>query len=264
MLSKIQNFLIPSFLKRLDFWLLTHKPHIWRTRGHFVVFYCLIAAFLLYFLGKMYPQNFADFYDGDYVKNNSVVLYLKSFLAFTSVGIIMWWYSIQKFSYLRTNFLHFLTEIGIYTLGICSISLFIFSFDHGYSYRQAFQLEKNSREDSLWIVDNGLFCYGYMPHFQPNKESNLAEYFKKGENLDAMLYNRQAIVFNILKDEVKDNNDYISTSSTDAFSYSHWEYPKNQKNYTRPPQYQVPADYVNKILTNDTFWKQEEKRLKFK
>jgi hypothetical protein len=279
MLSKIQDFLIPNFLKRLDFWLMTHKPHVWRTRGHFVLFYCLIAALIMYICGKFYPQNFADFYDSDYIRNNSLVGYLIFFLCFTSVGITLWWWhSIQKFGYKRTNVLHFLIEVGIYTLGLFSISLFVFGFSKGFHYRQAFQLEKNSREDSIWVVKNDFFQYGYMPHFYPNKEVNFKEYFKQGEALSQKMKFREGIVYNILKAEDTTSNDIILNEEftrdydykrrvetpSDAFSYSHWEYPKNEKIYSRPPQYKQPADYVNKILSNDTFWKQEEKRLKFK
>ncbi len=273
MLSKIQNILIPSFLKRLDFWLLTHKPHIWRTRGHFVVFYCSIAAALLYIGGKMFPQNFADFQDFDSIQNTSIVQYFTYFLCFTSVGILMWWcYTIQKFGYRRTNPVHFLTEIGIYTLGLFTISMFVFAYERGFSYRQAYELEKNSREDSIWVVQNWYFQYGYMPHFQLNKELDLKTYFKDGELISRKIFARQNVVFDLLKkDEVTPNynSDYPPPpppppSPSDFFSLSHWEYPSNEKKYVRPPQYKTPADYVNRILTNDTFWKQEEKRWRFK
>ena len=274
MLSKIQAFLIPSFLKRLDFWLMTHKPHIWRTRGHFVIFYSLLAAFVMYFIGRIYPQKFADFFDNVATANERLVIYLTCFIGFVSVGILMWWWqSIQKFSYRRTNIGHFLIEIGIYTLGLMSISIFIFGFDKGLSHRQAFELEKNSREDSLWVVQNNFFQYGYMPHFQPNKEYNLKSYFKAGEELSQKMAVRESVVVNMNFDDDEEQYRYNkynkAQGSTDNFSLSHWEYPKNQKLYARPTystlrESKTPADYVNKILTNDTFWKQEEKRLKFK
>ena len=274
MLLKIQNYLIPSFLKRLDFWLMTHKPHIWRTRGHFVIFYSLLAAVVMYIGGRLYPQVFADFFNKDNNVNNAhvndnLVFYLTCFIGFVSVGIMMWWWqSIQKFGYRRTNIGHFLIEIGIYTLGLFTISMFILGFDKGFSYRQAFELEKNSREDSLWVVQNNFFQYGYMPHFQPNKEYNFKAYFKEGEELSQKMALRESVVVNLNFDDDEEQYRYNkynkAQGSTDAFSLSHWEYPKNQKLYVRPPQYKTPADYVNKILTNDTFWKQEEKRLKFK
>ena len=264
MFSKIQNFLIPSFLKRFDFWLMTHKPHIWRTRGHFVVFYCSILAAMLYVGGTEFSQNFADFFDLDVHKNNSVVGYFTLFLCFTSVGILMWWwYTIQKFGYRRTNIVHFLTEIGIYTLGIFAVSLFVFAFERGFSHRQAYGLEKHSREDSLWVIQNGYFQYGYMPHFQLNKENDLKSYFKQGEQLSGRMYARQNIVSNVLRQDPK-YDPSTNYSGQDPFSLSHWEYPTTEKKYARPPQYKTPADYVNRILTNDTFWKKEEKRIGFK
>ena len=274
-MSKIQNFLIPSFLKRLDFWLMTHKPHIWRTKGHFVLFYCGIAAVLLYFLGRQYPQNLADFADGDYFRSNNFAGYVTNFLTFVSVGIMAWWwYAIQKFGYKRTNIVHFLTEISIYALGIYALSLLVFGFEKGLNQRQAYELEKNKPEDSTWVVQNGFFYYGYMPHFQVNKEQNLFAYFKKGEDLGNKFYNRQLLVQDfLLAEDAKNRNrpnyapsldDYDNSRGTDPFSFSHWEYPSNQKKYPRPPQYPTPADYVNKILSNDTFWKKEEKRLQFK
>lgn len=264
MFSKIQAFFIPSFLKRLDFWLMTHKPHIWRTKGHFVVFYSLLAAVLLYFGGRMYPQNFADFFDGDAFKNNGLVNYLTQFLAFTGLGIVMWWwYSIQKFGYRRTNSLHFISEIGIYTLGMFSISVFVLSFEKGFTYRQAYELQQTSREDSTWLANNAYFYYGYMPHFQANKEADLKQYFKEGELLTQKMYSRDMVVSNILKNDFSLENSY-ATGSPDGFSLSLWEYPSNTQAHARPPQYKTPADYVNKILSNDTFWKLEEKRQKFK
>jgi hypothetical protein len=264
MFSKVQNFLIPSFLQRFDFWLMTHKPHIWRTRGHFVVFYCSILAAMLYAAGKMYPQNFADYFDLDVYKNDSVMSYFTWFLCFTSMGIVMWWwYTIQKFGYRRTNIVHFLTEIGIYTLGIFAISMFIFGYERGYRYHQAYELDKNSREDSAWVFQNGCFQYGYMPHFQLNKENDFNLYFKRGEQLSGRMYARNNVVSGVLRQDPKFNpsTDYVGH---DPFSLSLWEYPTTEKKYARPPQYLTPADYVNRILTNDTFWKQEEKRIGFK
>ena len=274
-MSKIQNFLIPSFLKRLDFWLMTHKPHIWRTKGHFVLFYCGIAAVLLYFLGRQYPQNLADFADFDFMQGNDFASYFTFFLCFMSIGIFAWWwYAIQKFGYKRTQIAHFFIEIGIYALGIYAVSLLVLGFDKGFSQRQAFELEKNKPEDSTWVVQSGFFFYGYMPHFQANKEKNLFAYFKKGEDLGDKFYNRQVLVQDFLlaedaKNRTRPNyapslDDYDNDRGSDPFSFSHWEYPNNQKKYPRPPQYPTPADYVNHILANDTFWKKEEKRLQFK
>ena len=186
MLLKIQNFLIPSFLKRLDFWLMTHKPHVWRTRGHFVVFYGVIVALLFFLLGLLYPQTLYQLSDEG--RKGTSITEIISILSFILAigGIFFWWYSIQKFPYKRTSVVHFFVEIGIYTLGLFTLWSIVWAFLFGFFYKRSFLLEKNTAEDKEWFYQNDFHNFGYMPHVQENKLNDLNTYFVNGEKLIAI------------------------------------------------------------------------------
>lgn len=52
--------LTPTSLRRLDTWLLTHHPVLWRSRGHYVLFYALLAAAGFFLAGLLMPLNLQD------------------------------------------------------------------------------------------------------------------------------------------------------------------------------------------------------------
>jgi hypothetical protein len=183
MLSKIQDFLIPNFLKRLDFWLMTHKPHVWRTRGHFVLFYGIIVALLFFLFGLMYPQTLYDLAEES--RGNTDITFLFTLLSFllTTGGVFVWWYSIQKYPYKRTSIVHYILVISIYTIGLFALWAVVWAFYFGFFYKRCYMLEKNKAEEKTWFYEHDFSSFGYMPHVQSNKLNDLNVYFSNGEKL---------------------------------------------------------------------------------
>lgn len=262
MLSKIQNFLIPSFLKRLDFWLMTHKPHVWRTRGHFVVFYGAIIALLFFLLGLLYPQTLYQLSDEG--RKGTSITEIISILSFILAigGIFFWWYSIQKFPYKRTSVVHFFVEIGIYTLGLFTMWSIVWAFLFGFFYKRSFLLEKNTAEDKEWFYQNDFQNFGYMPHVQENKLNDLNTYFVNGEKLIAIQDKREKNVenerthFNNIDEGFKDRNQGTGLSNLD------WEIKTSFATNKLPPQYLSYSNYFNAVIGNDSLRIAERKKQK--
>lgn len=250
-MSKIQNALIPSFLKRLDFWLLTHKPHIWRTRGHFVVFYGTITAVLFFIFGLVYPFSLFELQERlSYSSNVNVAFTVMSFFLVLG-GLFLWWFSIQKYAYKRTNLKHFFIEIGIYTVGCFTLWTVLLAFSMGFDYKKCNLLEKNTPEDKEWFNQHSFPEFGYMPHVDPNKLADLNKYFSNGEKLIAIQWNRAKSTEPYRQ---YTDNKYYSFIDEGFQTHLHsldWEYKTLIKN-PLPPQYKKVSDYVNLLIGNDS------------
>jgi hypothetical protein len=252
MLSKIQDFLIPNFLKRLDFWLMTHKPHVWRTRGHFVVFYGIIVALLFFLFGLMYPQTLYELSDaGRSSTNISFLFTLLSFLLVTG-AVFGWWYSIQKYPYKRTSVVHFILEISIYTIGLFALWSVIWAFYFGFFYKRCYMLEKNKAEDKTWFYEHDFSSFGYMPHVQINKLNDLNAYFGNGEKLVEIQRIRGE---KTIKDRQYSNRNSFNLGDIDFSSHlddSDWEFKTNYMQKKLPPQYLTYSDYFNHLIVSDS------------
>jgi hypothetical protein len=252
MLSKIQNFLIPSFLKRLDFWLMTHKPHVWRTRGHFVVFYGIIVALLFFLFGLMYPQTLYDLSDEG--RSSTDISYLFTLLSFLLVtgAVFGWWFSIQKYPYKRTSVVHFILEISIYTIGLFALWSVIWAFYFGFFYKRCYMLEKNKTEDKTWFYEHDFSSFGYMPHVQINKLNDLNAYFGNGEKLIEIQRIRGE---KTIKDRQYSNRNSFNLGDIDFSSHlddSDWEFKTNYMQKKLPPQYLTYSDYFNHLIISDS------------
>jgi hypothetical protein len=250
MLSKIQKYIVPSFLKRLDFWLLTHKPHIWRTRGHFVVFYGAIVGLLFFLLGLLYPQTLFDLHRDSH-NNHSQVVFAFTVMSFLLAlgGLFWWWFSIQKYVYKRTSVQHFLIETGIYAFGIFSLWSVFWAFYLGFSYKTANFLEKNKLEDKEWFNQNDFFNFGYMPYKDANKLSDLNQYFANGEKLVAIQKKRESETYDHSRyDEYSVKGDRVQTD----LSSIDWEYRTLNSDKIMLPQYTKASDNLNVLFGNDS------------
>ncbi|HLO38710.1 MAG TPA: hypothetical protein VK173_09470 [Lacibacter sp.] len=107
--------LVPSFINKLDRYLLLHHPVIWTTRAHLVKYYSLLFAVVLALLCFIVPSNpLAD-------SNSFVWTTLTSVLSF--IGIILWVIYLLRFNVFKRfgdngkldalkNFLLFFVAIG--------------------------------------------------------------------------------------------------------------------------------------------------------
>jgi hypothetical protein len=252
MLLKIQDFLIPNFLKRLDFWLMTHKPQVWRTRGHFVLFYGIIVALLFFLFGLMYPQTLYDLAEES--RGNTDITFLFTLLSFllTTGGMFGWWYSIQKYPYKRTSVIHYILEVSIYTLGLFALWSVIWAFYFGFFYKRCYMLEKNKAEDKAWFYEHDFSSFGYMPHVQSKKLNDLNAYFINGEKLIEIQRKRGKKTIN---DRQYSNRNSFNLGDIDFSSHlddSDWEFKTNYMQKKLPPQYLTYSDYFNHLIVSDS------------
>lgn len=253
-MSKIQNALIPSFLKRLDFWLMTHKPHIWRTKGHFVVFYGTITAVLFFIFGLLYPFTLFELQERlSYSSNVNFAFTVMSFFIVLG-GLFLWWFSIQKYAYKRTNLKHFFIEIGIYTVGCFTLWTVFLAFSMGFDYKKCYLLEKNTPEDKEWFNQHSFPEFGYMPHVDPNKLSDLNKYFSNGEQLIEIQWNRAKKTEKYNRDISKSKNYHFEDANMVSILNSlDWEIRTSNNKTFLPPQYKKPSDYFNKLIGDTGF-----------
>jgi hypothetical protein len=252
MLSKIQDFLVPAFLKRLDFWLLTYKPHIWRTKGHFVLFYGTIAAIFFFIMGLIYPYTLFDL-QGRYSHSTDVEFSFTVMSFFLVLGgVFLWWFSIQKYAYKRTDVKHFFIEIGIYGVGLFTLWTVFWAFTLGFDYKKCFLLEKNKIEDKEWFNTQSFPEFGYMPHVDPNKLLDLNKYFANGEKLIAIQCQREE---NTRSHRVLSNDklySFIDADFQSKLGSLDWEFKTLTNKTILPPQYKKLSDYVNVLIGNDS------------
>jgi hypothetical protein len=264
MLSKIQDFLIPNFLKRLDFWLMTHKPHVWRTRGHFVVFYGIIVALLFFLFGLMYPQTLYELSNAG--RGNTDITFLFTLLSFLLAlgGVFSWWYAIQKFPYKRTSVVHYLIEISIYTLSLFALWSVVWAFYFGFFYKRCYMLEKNKAEDKTWFYEHDFSSFGYMPHVKATKLEDLNAYFSDGEKLIDLQKTRDDKAS--ASRQYNDNNRFVfgDMDFESSLGVLDWEFKTNYFKPQLPPQYLTYSDYFNNVISNDSIRIVERKRCKIK
>jgi hypothetical protein len=242
--------------------LMTHKPHVWRTRGHFVVFYSIIIALLFFLFGLMYPQTLYQLSnEGRKGTNITILINILCFLLALG-GVFGWWFSIQKFPYKRTSVIHFFIEVGIYTLGLFALWSVVWAFMFGFFYKRSYQLEKNTAEDKAWFYQNDFQNFGYMPHQQDDKLNNLNNYFSRGEKLIDIQDKREVQTrnerdyFNSIDESFEDRNQGTRLSNLD------WEFKTNFNNNKLPPQYLGYSNYFNAVVGKDSLRIAERKRQK--
>ena len=243
MLSKIQDRLIPSFLKRLDFWLMTHKPHIWRTKGHFVAFYAAIVSAVFFVVGLIWPYTLFNLQE--LRGQASDILFPFGVMSFFLVlgGIFLWWFSIQKYAYRRTNIQYFLTEVGIYALSIFALWTVFLAFTLGFEYKRCFMLEKNAQSDKDWFNSQHFSDFGYMPHVDPNKLTNLSPYFANGEKLIALQQKRAVDAFKFKQNLDKKRYVFADDDIGSNLRNPNWELQTIYNQTVIPPQYKQPSAF---------------------
>lgn len=176
------QYLIPNFLKRLDFWLLTNKPHWWRLRAHYFLCYTLLTSVIFFLMGYSLPSSV--YYLHDEIHKETYV-YLMIFLSFLALGGVTWWWlNIQKFPHKSSSLAYFFTEISTYTLCFLVLLFSIFSPFWGY-YAKKLRLDKQLDAERSYFSKHQYFKYSYVPHFHANKLDNLAAYFQEGEQISA-------------------------------------------------------------------------------
>lgn len=85
-----KRLLAPAFLNKLDHYLLTHKPVIWTTRAHLVIYYAILFALALTFLCFIIPSN--------PLTDSSSFVWTTLTAVFSLIGIILWIIYLLRFN----------------------------------------------------------------------------------------------------------------------------------------------------------------------
>ncbi len=255
MLSPISKYIVPSFLRRMDPYLLVHHPHVWRTRGHYVVFYALIGIIFMFLAGYNYHKQTSYEFLLEKKINPKLPFYVTYLSAFFAIGVVVvLWHLVQKFKYNRSKFTHILTEISIYSICIFLLWSATFAFLLGYEYQKAYPLSKEIEKNYVWLNDNYFFQPIYLPHYQENKLNNLNTYFKNGDYLFKQYQLRreklQIQSTSKQEQEVDKDNDYYSYKYH-YLNFIEYLTPANLE-YQLPKKDTIASDYCNRFLKEHT------------
>ena len=159
------QFLIPSFLHRLDNRLMLQLPHIWRTRIHFVAFYAAIAWILLFFIGFLYPLSMFDISRTTYVLNetkgvSSLFLLICGFFA-----LVYWWQQVAKFRIIVAKWYHSCVECVLFALGILLIWQAVNAFKNGLDANIGYRVGRHiSAADKAQLYAHNFYLPGGLAY----------------------------------------------------------------------------------------------------
>ncbi|MBK7873547.1 MAG: hypothetical protein IPJ74_24220 [Saprospiraceae bacterium] len=163
-MKHISKWLIPGFLRRFDDYLLENYPVIWRTRGHFVLFYSVFSIILLFIGGFFYPVSLTDPtvdpVQPIYIGIDSIPFSLIP-LIIGVIGVLYWAYlQYWLFQQDPAPTKVFLT-LGIYAVGLFTIlALIPISFRMGTIVSTAYFLM--DEKDIQHLEENDFFLYGMI------------------------------------------------------------------------------------------------------
>jgi len=121
-MKRIFNYLIPPFLRRFDNFLLENHPVVWRTRIHFVLFYSILAAVVLFVAGYCYPVSATNLTVAPIEPINIArESYYFVSLAFAIVGILYWAYTQYILKVSKESLKSIFTRLGLYAVGLYTI-----------------------------------------------------------------------------------------------------------------------------------------------
>lgn len=161
-MKTIYKLLNPSFLRHWDEWLLGRYPAVWRTRGHYVLFYALLATLVLFVAGFCYPVSVTKL-TIDPIK--PIVMGQDSFyilpLVILSFGLLYWAYKQYQFGFPFYQ----AKQVGA-TLLIYAVCFYLITaiaapaFKLGALVRTAWFLM--DEKDIKYWEDNDFFAYGFL------------------------------------------------------------------------------------------------------
>lgn len=204
-MKHISKWLIPGFLRRFDDYLLESHPVIWRTRGHFVLFYSIISIILLFIGGFFYPVSLTDPtvdpVQPIYIGIDSIPFSLIP-LIIGIISILYWaYFQYRSFQQDPTPAKVFLT-LGIYAVGLFTIlALIPIAFRMGTIVRTAYFLM--DERDIQHLEENDFFLYGMILLDSDNYQEQTDTFFQRRAAIfkrvkqfeDTLLQNRYDLPF---------------------------------------------------------------------
>lgn len=183
---KIKRPLAPGFLNRTDAWLLLHKPDIWSTRVHLVLYYSLLAALAIAGVSYMSPLHYQE---------HSTVFFWTWMTGLVSlIGLVVWIIYLLRFNifkrygklsagYSVKNFICYFISIACFVL-LPFLPSYMETFRTKMKYSMAeliqdvntintsiAQIEYNAI-DHTWKIDT-FYVHKNKPHVNYRKKTGL-------------------------------------------------------------------------------------------
>lgn len=291
-MKHISKWLIPGFLRRFDDYLLENYPVIWRTRGHFVLFYSIISIILLFIGGFFYPVSLTDPtvdpVQPIYIGIDSIPFSLIP-LIIGVIGVLYWAYlQYWLFQQDPAPAKVFLT-LAIYAVGLFTIlALIPISFRMGTIVSTAYFLM--DEKDIQHLEENDFFLYGMIlldsDDYQEQADTffqRRAAIFKRVKQFeDTLLQNRYDLYFLVQEEAVDSqalnsaNTIYHRLDLSRAYAYKPFGadfssragdlyegiYRKNMYNQTSNKFY--PKTFFISFAHNDQKYSKADRSVSFK
>ena len=169
MQQKKSSWYIPTFMRKIDRYLLLHYPYVWQTHIHFVLFYALTASALLFIAGYCYPNTPTKPLVAPFVP---IIIFEEAYFLVGLICVIpmfIFWANRQREIIEQYDSLwHLLMHFMMYSIGLFMIlGIVLCSFRMGTIVRTA-HLISQSDLDEIYKENN--FLYGFIPPKKLNAE----------------------------------------------------------------------------------------------
>lgn len=180
----IFKWLVPGFMHRLDRALLENYPVIWRTRGHYVLYFSILLIPVLFLLGFVYSVSLSNltvdprnhiifFYD----------IYNKGMLGILSIGLLYWAYTQYQIGFPSARWKDIFLTLLLYSIGLfVMLAIAAPMFRLGTIVRTAyFFIDEKDLDD--WSAQK-FYSYGFIINDSDTfniKPQLLAGYFEERE-----------------------------------------------------------------------------------
>lgn len=164
----MKKILKPDFLEAIDRWLMLHKPSLWMTNLHYVLYYVLIATIVQTMIALVYPIDFRHTVDVE-------VLYGFVLVPVLLCGVL--W--IVKM--VRYNIHHTYTKRSIYKeFGVFLLNAFVLTLIMSQTYVMPtilnWKIGHTITEQEDQIVDKGFFYLGRNSYDRDHKAIREVKY----------------------------------------------------------------------------------------
>lgn len=158
-MKQLTKWLVPPFLRRFDRYLLENHPSVWSTGGHFVLFYGILVAVVLFVAGFCYPINPMSLtVHPVYLLSIENESYYSFCIPIMALIVSFWVFKIRFLDFEITNI--FPRFLVFFVCLFVLMSLNLTSFRLGMIYRMAYY--HINQKDIDFIKDNNFQLYGFV------------------------------------------------------------------------------------------------------
>ncbi|NUO02659.1 MAG: hypothetical protein HUU01_18790 [Saprospiraceae bacterium] len=254
-MKTIYKLLNPPFLRRLDEWLLGRYPVVWRTRGHYVLFYALLAAVVLFVAGFCWPVSVAKL-TIDPIKPivlGQDVFYILP-MVILSFGLLYWAYRQYQAGFPFYQVKQIGATLLIYTVCFYMVTAVAApAFKLGALVRTAWFLMDEA--DLKYWEDNDFFAYGFLlkdsdtlsidavPSINSFFKEREGEFRKLRKREDFILENRYNSIFIDTLAYLSDRSYLSDLSDLSDRSYLSYRSDRSDRSYLSDRSYRSYRSY---------------------